>query len=169
MCGIGGFCDLTRDNRQWKWEKTGERMCRTLERRGPDDGGLWVGKDCVLAHRRLAVIDPANGQQPMVRTGGTGQVVLVYNGELYNTDPLRRELEKRGHVFSTRTDTEVVLEAWRAYGEQMGEHLEGIYAFAIWDEGRQTLFCCRDRFGVKPFFYAMVGDTFVFGSEPKTL
>lgn len=105
MCGIGGFCDLTRDNRQWKWEKTGERMCRTLERRGPDDGGTWVGEDCVLAHRRLAVIDPENGRQPMVRGPEGSRVVLVYNGELYNTDPLRRELEGRGHTFRTRSDT----------------------------------------------------------------
>lgn len=96
-------------------------------------------------------------------------MVLVYNGELYNTDPLRRELEGRGHTFRTRSDTEVVLEAWRAYGDQVGLHLEGIYAFAVWDEANRRLFCCRDRFGVKPFFYAMVGETFVFGSEPKTL
>ena len=170
MCGIGGFCDWSRDNRTWQWEKTGERMCRSLERRGPDDGGLWLGQDCVLAHRRLAVIDPENGHQPMVRRDGDGQdIVLVYNGELYNTDDLRQELTQRGHQFVTRTDTEVVLEAWREYGEGMGDHLEGIYAFAIWEEGTRTLFCCRDRFGVKPFFYTMVGSTFVFGSELKTL
>lgn len=169
MCGIGGFCNLTRENRGWKWEKTAERMCRSLERRGPDDGGIWMGRDCVFAHRRLAVIDPENGHQPMVRTTGTGEIVLIYNGELYNTDPLRRELEKLGHTFTTRTDTEVVLEAWRQYGERMGDYLEGIYAFAVWDEGKRKLFCCRDRFGVKPFFYAVVGQTFVFGSELKTL
>ena len=169
MCGIGGFCDLTRDNRQCRWEKTGERMCRALERRGPDDGGLWVGADCVLAHRRLAVIDPDNGQQPMVRGEPGRRTVLVYNGELYNTDALRSELERRGHTFRTRTDTEVVLEAWRAYGDRVGERLEGIYAFAVWDEEHRSLFCCRDRFGVKPFFYALVGDAFVFASELKVL
>ena len=169
MCGIGGFCDLTRDNRQCRWEKTGERMCRALERRGPDDGGLWVGADCVLAHRRLAVIDPDNGQQPMVRGEPGRRTVLVYNGELYNTDALRSELERRGHTFCTRTDTEVALEAWREYGDRVGEHLEGIYAFAVWDEARRRLFCCRDRFGVKPFFYALVGDAFVFASELKVL
>ena len=170
MCGIGGFCDWNRENRTWQWEKTGERMCRSLERRGPDDGGLWVGQDCVLAHRRLAVIDPENGHQPMVRRDGDGkEIVLVYNGELYNTDDLRQELTRRGHQFVTRTDTEVLLEAWREYGETMGDHLEGIYAFAIWEERTRTLFCCRDRFGVKPFFYTMVGSTFVFGSELKTL
>ena len=169
MCGIGGFCDLTRDNRQCRWEKTGERMCRALERRGPDDGGLWVGADCVLAHRRLAVIDPDNGQQPMVRGEPGHRTVLVYNGELYNTDALRSELERRGHTFRTRTDTEVVLEAWREYGDRVGERLEGIYAFAVWDEEHRSLFCCRDRFGVKPFFYALVGDAFVFASELKVL
>ena len=170
MCGIGGFCDWNRENRTWQWEKTGERMCRSLERRGPDDGGLWLGRDCVLAHRRLAVIDPENGHQPMVRRDGDGkEIVLVYNGELYNTDDLRQELIRRGHQFVTRTDTEVLLEAWREYGETLGDHLEGIYAFAIWEERTRTLFCCRDRFGVKPFFYTMVGSTFVFGSELKTL
>ena len=169
MCGIGGFCDLTRDNRQCRWEKTGERMCRALERRGPDDGGLWVGADCVLAHRRLAVIDPDNGQQPMVRGEPGRRTVLVYNGELYNTDALRSELERRGHTFRTRTDTEVALEAWREYGDRVGERLEGIYAFAVWDEEHRSLFCCRDRFGVKPFFYALVGDAFVFASELKVL
>ena len=149
MCGIGGFCDWNRENRTWQWEKTGERMCRSLERRGPDDGGLWVGQDCVLAHRRLAVIDPENGHQPMVRRDGDGkEIVLVYNGELYNTDDLRQELTQRGHQFVTRTDTEVLLEAWREYGETMGDHLEGIYAFAIWEERTRTLFCCRDRFEI---------------------
>ena len=96
MCGIGGFCDWNRENRTWQWEKTGERMCRSLERRGPDDGGLWVGQDCVLAHRRLAVIDPERGQQPMARVRDGVEYVLIYNGELYNTDELRRELRKRG-------------------------------------------------------------------------
>lgn len=132
--------------------------------------GLWLGQDCVLAHRRLAVIDPENGHQPMIRRDGDGkEIVLVYNGELYNTDDLRQELTRRGHQFVTRTDTEVLLEAWREYGETMGDHLEGIYAFAIWRSAPAPLFCCRDRFGVKPFFYTMVGSTFVFGSELKTL
>ena len=91
----------------------------------------------MLAHRRLAVIDPENGKAAHGTGAGGSQVVLVYNGELYNTDPLRRELEGRGHTFRTRSDTEVVLEAWRAYRDQVGLHLEGIYAFAVWDEANQ--------------------------------
>lgn len=165
MCGITGFCSFTQDCSLPEWRETVTRMGETLAHRGPDDDGVFCAPCCALAHRRLAVIDPANGQQPMER----GHCALVYNGELYNTDTLRRELEERGHTFRTRTDTEVVLEAYLEYGAAVGGHLEGIYAFAVWDERQELLFCCRDRFGVKPFFYAMAGETFVFGSEPKAL
>ncbi len=140
-------------------------MGETLAHRGPDDDGIFVTRECALAHRRLAVIDPDNGHQPMESGGCT----LVYNGELYNTSDLRRELEGRGHTFRTRTDTEVVLEAYREYGTAVSEHLEGIYAFALWDEAKKRLFCCRDRFGVKPFFYTVEDGVFVFGSELKAL
>ena len=170
MCGIGGFCDWNRENRTWQWEKTGERMCRSLERRGPDDGGLWVGQDCVLAHRRLAVIDPENGHQPMVRRDGDGkEIVLVYNGELYNTDDLRQELTQRGHQFVTRTDTEVLLEAWREYGETMGDHLEGHLRFRHLGGTHPHPVLLSGSVRGETLLHTMVGSTFVFGSELKTL
>ncbi len=165
MCGIAGFCSFDRDNREAPWREAAFAMGETLCRRGPDDAGEWYSRDCALAHRRLAVIDPAHGQQPMGKDGLT----LCYNGELYNTPELRYRLMAAGHTFATRTDTEVVLEAYRAYGEGVGDYLEGIYAFAIWDSREGKLFCCRDRFGVKPFFYTVKDGAFVFGSELKAV
>jgi asparagine synthase (glutamine-hydrolysing) len=169
MCGIAGFCDFTRDNRGLEWESVGEKMGAVLARRGPDDRGLWAGKDCVLAHRRLAVMDPAHGQQPMVRKKEGADWVLVYNGELYNAPALRQSLQAKGYVFETGADTEVVLYAGMEFGENVGEELEGIFAFALWNSATRTLLCCRDRFGVKPFFYAWQGETFLFASEHKAL
>ena len=111
MCGICGFCDFTRDNAGPVWREAGERMGETLAHRGPDGKGLWQGADCVLVHRRLAVIDPERGQQPMARVRDGVEYVLIYNGELYNTDELRRELRKLGFSFETESDTEVLLNA----------------------------------------------------------
>lgn len=169
MCGIAGFCDFTRDNSGPEWGETGRRMAESLARRGPDDQGVWQNEACVLAHRRLAVMDPKRGKQPMERRLGTARFVLCYNGEIYNTEALKKELMGLGWTFSTASDTEVVLCACMEYGDRVGEHLEGIYAFALWDGLQRRLLCCRDRFGVKPFFYARQGNTFVFASEPKAL
>ncbi len=167
MCGIAGFCDFTRENRGEQWAQVGQRMGDTLRRRGPDEQGLWQSGSCVLAHRRLTVIDPEGGKQPMTCPCQEGTAALCYNGELYNTDALRRQLEGLGHRFQTRSDTEVLLRACLEYGQQVGERLEGIFAFAFWRPGQLLLY--RDRFGVKPLFYAQVGSTLVFGSEPKAL
>ena len=169
MCGIAGFCDFTRDGRDPRWGEVGFSMGETLNHRGPDDKGEWQGERGVLVHRRLAVIDPDNGKQPMTARRGGAEYVLVYNGELYNTPDLRRELEGRGHVFETATDTEVLLHAYMEYGEGVPEVLEGIFAFAVWDGAAQKFFACRDRFGVKPFFYVNCGETLVFASELKAL
>lgn len=165
MCGITGFCSFGRDNTAPVWQEAIEKMGETLAHRGPDDDGTFVCPQCALAHRRLAVIDPDNGHQPMAG----GHCVLIYNGELYNTPTLRLELERRGHTFRTNTDTEVVLEGYLEYGTAVSAYLEGIYAFAIWDARKEMLFCCRDRFGVKPFFYTVQDGAFVFGSELKAL
>ena len=165
MCGITGFCSFEQDYTVPRWGQALERMKNTLAHRGPDGEGTFLSPHCGLAHRRLAVIDPENGAQPMY----SGDCVLVYNGELYNTPDLRRELERRGHTFRTHADTEVVLEAWLEYGTAVGAHLEGIYAFAVWNKRTETLFCCRDRFGVKPFFYTVQDGSFVFASEVKAL
>lgn len=169
MCGIAGFCDFTRDNSTPEWAQVGQKMAQTLARRGPDDRGVWQNQACVLAHRRLAVMDPERGKQPMERNLGTARYTICYNGEIYNTKDLKKSLMGLGWTFSTTSDTEVVLCACIEYGDRVGEYLEGIYAFALWDGLRNTLFCCRDRFGVKPFFYTQLGSTFLFGSEPKAL
>ena len=167
MCGIAGFCDFTRDNRGTEWQLAGWKMANSMARRGPDDEGEWYDKNCLLAHRRLAVIDPEQGRQPMTYIEGGRTFVICYNGELYNTPALRETLEAKGHTFHTRSDTEVLLHACIEYGAEVGEYIEGIFAFAFWDG--ETLLLLRDRFGVKPLFYAQVGETLVFASEPKTL
>ncbi len=169
MCGIAGFCDFTRENRTLELLRAGERMGAVLARRGLDDSGSWSCQDCVLVHRRLEVIDPVGGAQPMVWHVNGADWVLVYNGELYNAPALRRRLEEKGYAFETTSDTEVVLYAGVEYGSQVGQELEGIFAFALWNSETRTLLCCRDRFGVKPFFYARQGDSFVFASELKAL
>ncbi len=167
MCGIAGFCDFTRDNRAPQWQYVGWEMANSMAHRGPDGEGLWYDRAVLLAHRRLAVIDPAQGRQPMTCTQGGRTFALSYNGELYNTEELRRALEGKGHRFSTRSDTEVVLHACMEYGADVGTYLEGIFAFAFWDG--ESLLLLRDRCGVKPLFYAVMGETLVFASEPKTL
>lgn len=169
MCGIAGFCDFTQDYRAPQWREVAAEMGNTLARRGPDDAGVWRCRVCALAHRRLAVIDPEHGHQPMLRHLPEGDCVLCYNGELYNTPELRREVEARGVRLSTQTDTEVLLWMLILYGPEALPKLEGIFAFAFWDGRKQTLLLVRDRFGVKPLFYAQTGATLVFGSEPKAL
>ena len=169
MCGICGFCDYTRANSTLAWREVGHAMGETMNHRGPDDKGLWQGNDCVLVHRRLSVMDPQHGRQPMGKNVDGAEYVLVYNGELYNTPDLRRELKGLGWEFDTSCDTEVLLCALIQWGKDALEKLEGIFAFAFWDGGKRKLLCVRDRFGVKPLFYAWKNGTFLFGSELKAL
>ena len=140
-------------------------MQASLSRRGPDQRGMALSDTAALIHARLAVMDPENGRQPMV----FGPYTLLYNGELYNTPELRRELTSLGHAFETRSDTEVLLHAFAQWGEAAVERLNGIYAFAVWDEDRRRLFLCRDRMGVKPLFYARRRGALLFASELKAL
>lgn len=171
LCGIAGYCDFTKNyndsHRQQK--EIISRMGETLHRRGPDSDGIFIDQHVALAHRRLAVIDPENGKQPMLKREGNALFVIVYNGELYNTEEIREGLLAKGHVFATNSDTEVLLTAYIEYGTKCVEYFNGIFAFAIWDSYHESVFVVRDRFGVKPLFYAMRGDTFVFGSEIKSL
>ncbi|MBC7326246.1 MAG: asparagine synthase (glutamine-hydrolyzing), partial [Moorella sp. (in: Bacteria)] len=146
-----------------------EEMAQTLSCRGPDDSGFWFSPRAALAHRRLVVIDPKGGGQPMVRRRGEKEYVITYNGELYNTPELRRELAARGYQFFGHSDTEVLLNAYIEWGADCVERLNGIFAFAVWNEGDRQLFLARDRLGVKPLFYAQRGSAFLFGSEPKSL
>ncbi|KEO84635.1 asparagine synthase (glutamine-hydrolyzing) [Tumebacillus flagellatus] len=167
MCGITGWLDWQRDLTEQGAVVTA--MADTLKRRGPDAGGQWLSPRVGLAHRRLIVIDPNGGLQPMVCSVGGRAFAITYNGELYNFLDLRRELEGRGHVFESRSDTEVLLRAYIEWGPACVEKLNGIFAFAIWDEGEQQLFLARDHIGVKPLFYAQRGSSFLFGSEMKAL
>lgn len=171
MCGIAGFCDF-RDNllkRTEEAQKIARRMGGVLLHRGPDAGGEYLSEHTAFAHRRLIVIDPEGGVQPMVRKQDGAKYALVYNGELYNTQEIRRALEVKGHFFETASDTEVLLRAYMEYGPDCVKHLNGIFAFAVWDEREQRCFFARDRFGVKPLFYTMADDVLVFGSELKAL
>jgi asparagine synthase (glutamine-hydrolysing) len=158
----------------WENELAGQEhilknMTQTLANRGPDaEGYLHLGH-VALGHRRLCVVDPAGGLQPMTKQRGDHACTLVYNGELYNTEDLRRELKGRGHQFRSHSDTEVLLTSYLEWGSECVERFNGIFAFAIWDERTRSLFLARDRMGVKPLFYAVRGSLFLFGSELKAL
>lgn len=167
MCGITGWIDLNRHISHHS--PLVEKMSERLAYRGPDADGIWVSPHAILAHRRLIVVDPAGGGQPMVRTRGDNTYVLVYNGELYNTPDLRKDLLSRGYRFHGHSDTEVLLTSYMEWGPSCVERLNGIYAFALWSEKDQNLFMARDRFGVKPLFYAQRGSSLLFGSELKAL
>lgn len=147
------------------------KMAAVLKRRGPDDDGYYISSksEALLVHTRLAVIDPENGAQPMLYADGGRKLALVYNGELYNTAELRALLEARGHKFSTNTDTEAVLRAYAEWGADCLSRMNGIFAFAVWDEAAHRLFIARDRIGVKPFYYTLYKGALYFASEIKGL
>ncbi len=167
MCGITGWINWSHDLTQHSAAL--EQMTDTLAPRGPDASGTWITTHCALGHRRLSVIDPENGAQPMIRHVGDNTFVTVYNGELYNALELKRELEHRGHRFTTTCDTEVLLVAYIEWGPAAVERFNGIFAFAVWDSLEQRLFAARDRVGVKPFFFSDANGLFIFGSEPKAI
>lgn len=163
MCGICGLINY--DGSPAEADILG-RMTRAIAHRGPDGEGVWLDGPVGLGHRRLAILDLSDeGAQPMRR----GPVCITYNGEIYNFSELRAELEAHGHVFSSRTDTEVVLAAYRQWGEACVTRLNGMFAFAIWDQERRGLFLARDRYGIKPLYYAFFGRSFLFGSEQKAI
>lgn len=163
MCAIGGVLGAVPQ------EQILNEMLETMSCRGPDGRGKSIWPDGALLHTRLAVMDPEGGRQPMELNWAGERYVLVYNGELYNTAQLRRELEKQGHQFQTHCDTEVVLHAYAQYGADCVERFNGIFAFAVWEEKRRRLFLARDRIGVKPLFYWQQGKRLVFASEIKTV
>ena len=167
MCGIAGLIDFDEDAKRYKHHY--EEMLQRLSRRGPDENGTYLSEKACLLHARLSVVDVENGKQPMRRQWGEQAMVLVYNGELYNAAELRKELKLLGHTFQENSDTEVLLLSYMEWGEDCVAQLNGIYAFAIWDERQQRLFICRDRMGVKPFFYCLVNGKLIFASEIKAL
>ncbi|KUG03904.1 asparagine synthetase [hydrocarbon metagenome] len=168
MCGIAGWISWNTDLREA--DSIIERMSDTLQNRGPDAKGVWSSRHAALGHRRLIIVDPEGGKQPMVRIDRERIFVITYNGELYNTLELRRDLEKKGHVFYSRnSDTEVILTAYIEWGVDCVERFNGIYAFGIWNEEEQSLFLARDRLGVKPLFYHLCSSQLLFASEPKAI
>lgn len=168
MCGITGLVayerDLTRES------GLAARMTATLEHRGPDGNGTWTGRHALLGHRRLAVIDPAGGTQPMVaHQDGRPAAVVVFCGEIYNFRELRAQLETHGHRFRTRSDTEVLLHAYLQWPGDFLDRLDGMFALAIWDVRAEELLLARDHLGIKPLCYTQTPDGIVFGSEPKSV
>ena len=163
MCGIAGILsdniDL-RDERECLY-----KMSRSLKMRGPDAAGEYITRGAALLHRRLAVIDVEHGAQPMT----FGKYTIVYNGELYNTEEVRHELECAGYTFDTTCDTEVVLKAFHFWREESAKKFNGIYAYAVYNDENREMFLCRDRIGVKPFYYSLVNGTFAFSSRMESL
>jgi len=165
MCGICGF--FLTERRQRANPEVVARMNHQIAHRGPDDDGFFVEENVALAMRRLSIIDVKTGHQPLANE--TGDIWIVFNGEIYNHQQLRIELEAKGHHYHSRSDTETIVHLYEEYGRECVQHLRGMFAFAIWDRRRRLLFCARDRVGIKPLYYRWDGGVFVFGSEIKTL
>ena len=166
MCGIAGLFDTL--NKQEYSPALVSRINDIQAHRGPDEADIHLEPGLAFGHRRLSVIDLATGIQPQFNEDGS--VVIVFNGEIYNYRELVPELKALGHVFKTKSDTEVIIHAWESWGEACVHRLRGMFAFVIWDRNQQTLFCARDRMGVKPLHYALLADgTFIFGSELKVI
>jgi asparagine synthase (glutamine-hydrolysing) len=167
MCGITGFIDYKRNIRNQT--KILEEMVETLEKRGPNAEGIYVSNNVMFGHRRLIVVDPLGGQQPMKKVVEGREYVIIYNGELYNTEDLRKELLKDNFVFEGYSDTEVLLFSYIKWGINAISKLNGIFAFAIYDKKEKQVILARDAMGVKPLFFSKINGTFIFGSEVKAL
>lgn len=167
MCGIAGQVSLSENLMKYKADYF--KMSQALKNRGPDQQGEYITKCVALVHRRLSVIDPENGTQPMEYHLGEKKFVIAYNGELYNTEEIRQELISMGVSFFGHSDTEVVIKAFAHFGEYAVNKFNGIFAFAIWQENKKELFFARDRMGVKPLFFAQRKSGFIFASEIKAL
>lgn len=165
MCGIVGIFSFDDDPIIDRAKLL--QMAAAITHRGPDDSGSWIADSIGLAHQRLSIVDRASGRQPMANRGES--VVIIYNGEVFNYRSLRDQLRERGVTFVTESDTEVVLHAYDVFGEDCVDHLNGQFAFAIWDARRHTLFLARDRLGEKPIHYTVQGGVFSFASEAKAL
>ena len=166
MCGLAGIFD-TKGEREID-RRLLARMNDTLRHRGPDGEGIYFAPGVGLAHRRLSIIDLERGHQPML--SADGRLAVVFNGEIYNFPDLKKELEAQGRAFRTHCDTEVILHGWDAWGPACVKRFRGMFAFALWDGPKRTLFIARDRLGKKPLYYATLADgTFLFGSELKAL
>jgi len=166
MCGISGIFN-TRSSEQPSRDIL-ERMNNALTHRGPDEAGIHIEQSIALGHRRLSIIDIATGQQPLFNEDNS--VAVVFNGEIYNFQSLAKELQGLGHLFRTHSDTEVIVHAWEQWGTDCVSHFRGMFAFAIWDRNQKVLFLARDRLGIKPLYYSLLGNgQLLFGSELKAL
>lgn len=163
MCGIVGFINK---GPKTKKEKVLKNMLNRIVHRGPDSMGIYVDEDIALGFRRLSIIDLKGGSQPIYNE--KKDMAILFNGEIYNFQELRQELIEKGHKFSTKTDTETILHGFEEYGERIVDKLRGMFTFVIWDINKKELFGARDPFGIKPFYYANMEDTFMFGSEIKS-
>ena len=169
MCGIVGFVNFQLDISRYR--NILINMINSISRRGPDEEGYYLRTHIALGHKRLIVIDPDGGKQPMqsIDTNSNSTFSIVYNGQIYNTKELRQTLEENGFTFNSYSDTEVLLKSYIYYGKDVVHHLNGIFAFAIWDSKNEELFMARDHFGVKPLFYTMQNNSFIFASEIKAI
>ena len=162
MCGICGFTGHIANKKE-----VVDEMTRKITHRGPDSEGTFTDDDIAMGFRRLSIIDLNDGSQPMYNEDGN--LVITFNGEIYNFQELTRELKQKGHTFKTRSDTEALIHAYEEYGPDMLCRLRGMFAFAIWDRSKKELFAARDFFDIKPFYYTMIGDDLVYGSEIKSI
>src|SRR5688572_27206576 len=165
MCGIAGFAatsPIGADGRD-----RARQMRDVLVHRGPDGAGLWADDHAVLAHRRLSIVDLAGGHQPL--SNETGAIWVTFNGEIYNHADVRAELETAGHQYRTRSDTETIVHAYEQWGDECIHRFRGMFAFGLWDAPRRRLLLVRDRLGVKPLYWAQVGDRVLFASEIKAI
>ena len=167
MCGFVGFANFEEDIS--KKEAILKNMNETLKRRGPDEDGYYIDKHAELAHKRLIVIDPEGGKQPMIENFLSNTYIILYNGQIYNTKELKEELVRNGFNIKSHSDTEILLKSYIHYGKDVVKHLNGIFAFAILDTKNNEIFLARDHFGVKPLFYTLVDNTLIFASEIKAL
>ena len=165
MCGITGKVNFDRANGIDPVEL--KRMTDVIEHRGPDDEGFYIHENAGLGFRRLSIIDLSTGHQPL--SNEDGSVWIIFNGEIYNYQELQHNLIQQGHVFKTKSDTETIVHLYEQYGTNCVKFLRGMFAFAIWDNNKKQLFCARDRFGIKPFYYYTDDEKLVFGSEIKSI
>lgn len=167
MCGIAGWVNFSESLKSNS--EIIKKMTDILERRGPDSEGIYESENVLLGHRRLIVVDPEGGEQPMIKIINGNKYVLVYNGELYNTEELRKSLLEEGYFFDSYSDTEVLLMSYIAWGVNCIKKFNGIFAFAIYDEEKEQVFLARDQMGVKPLFYSINNKNIIFASEIKAI
>ena len=167
MCGIVGWSNLKNNIRDYS--DIMDEMIDTLKLRGPDSAGLKTYNHALMGHRRLIIVDPTGGMQPMTKIINNKEYTICYNGELYNTEEVRADLISKGYKFESYSDTEVLLTSYIEYGQKCADYLNGIFAFGIWDEYNQELFLCRGQLGIKPLFYSYIDGNLIFASEIKAL